>query len=268
VTRAAVYGSAAWRAWKHDHHWATTPPSGDPLGAGNTALLSNLAVTPLAFYDVRKNLTLNGSNVSSLGDVSGAGTYGPALVQATSGNQPPWDGTTINFSGGAGGDYLLAGSTVAGLDLSTHLTMVLVADIQSTTTGAFAAVVGAAAAGNPQWRIDTLTGPVIGVNDQSTSKASTVAPGSGNIRLIISNVNVVATGSVGIEIPNTAFVFSGSSTAMAAGNQFIAIGAATSGSAPCALRLRAFLAWAGTYTTAQRDTLKTWATTYHSAVLA
>ncbi|HEX7122632.1 MAG TPA: hypothetical protein VF178_09715 [Gemmatimonadaceae bacterium] len=45
-------------------------------------------------------------------------------------------------------------------------------------------------------------------------------------------------------------------------------GATTQGTAAVALRVRAALLWAGGYTTAQRDTLIAYATTYHGAVLA
>lgn len=269
MTRAAPYGSAAWRAWKHDHHWAAGGGApADPLGAGNTALIgaSGLNVTPLAFYDVRKNLTVASGTASSLADVSGVGTYGPALNQATQAAQPTWDGTTLNFDGV--NDFMLSASTVTGLDISTIITMVLVADIQTTVTSKTAAAIGASGGVSPFFVIRTVTGPLVQVASSHQSHSSTVAPGSGNIRLIIATINVAATDSVAIEIPTAAAGNSGSGTAETSGNQLIALGAATSGaSAFCSIRFRAFLAWAGSYTTGQRDTLKTWTTTYHGAVL-
>lgn len=242
----------------------------DPLGAGNTALIAALGVTPLGFWDVRKNLTSAAGAVSSLADVSGAGTYGPALVQATGAKQPAWDGTTINFDGVS--QYLLSATTVTGLDLSTPLTSVLIADVQSTTNARIAAVIGAAAAGAPNWRVPgVVTGPLLNTTgDKSNSKTSTTAPGTGEILAIFCRINVHAgTAVVEIEVPPAAIGSSGSgSGAEASGNQLAALGALTSGVSPCALRFRAWLAWAGGYTAGQRDTVKTWAQTYHGAVVA
>src|SRR6185312_15810415 len=170
VTRVAAYGSYAWRNWKQNHHWTTSGAPADPLGAGNTQLLSNLAVTPKAFYDVRKNITQASGAVSSLADVSGAGTYGPALVQATPANQPTWDGTTINFDGLASpnSDFLLSTSAIAGLDLSTQLTVALVLDLQAAGSAVVPLQIGAAANASPWMRLNGLvTTHILAVNTNS-----------------------------------------------------------------------------------------------------
>ena len=264
MTRSAVYGSPAWRRWKHDHHWATVPS--DPLGSGNTALIAALAVTPIAFHDVRKNLVLSGSNVTSLGDVSGVGTYGPSFT--TAGTAPTWDGTVIKTNGTG---ILITSSAVTGLDLSTPLTLAIIADIAGTGTGTAAGTVGAAANGSPKWFAPLLAaGPVLKTTTSTNGAgaASTAASGTGNIRLAIYTVNVAGTDAVTIEVPNTAKASSGTITALASGNQLIAIGGTTSAGALAAVRFRTLIAWSGGYTTGQRDTLKTYATTYHGMVNA
>jgi len=71
VTRAAVYGSPAWRRWKHDHHWADFAPLSLPgivflgradasvrNGANNTSQLTNLAGTTNAVQGTTANQPL------------------------------------------------------------------------------------------------------------------------------------------------------------------------------------------------------------------
>lgn len=245
----------------------------DPLGQGNTALLgpSGLNLTPLGFWDVRQNLTASGGTVSSLADVKGDGTYGPALVQATQANQPAWDGTTINFNGGVSAQTLVSASVVTGADVSLPLTAAIVIDVSETTVGRVAATIQAAAGAAPFWRIPFVTtGPVYGsIGDKSGTIASTAATGTGKILLVMMTVNVHAGTAVHeIEVPTLAKVNGSSSTGSeAAGNQFVCLGNATGSANGAASRFRALLIWSGGYTTGQRDTLKTWAQTFHGAVL-
>ena len=96
----------------------------DPLGAGNTKLLSDLGITPVAFHDVRK-LGASGA-IASLPDVSGGMTYGGPLTQGTGGNQPTFDGTYLNFNGSG---QCLVGSAMAALTLSAPVTLALIAQI-------------------------------------------------------------------------------------------------------------------------------------------
>ena len=245
------------------------PAPADPLGAGNTALISasGLNVTPLAFYDVRKNLTVAGGTASSLADVSGVGTYGAAIVQATQADQPAWDGTVLTFGGAT---FMLTGSAITGLDLSGTLTVALVADVPSLS-GGVAVAIGAASGGTPSWNVVESVSGVFNTrtNNDVGGVNSTAATGTGNIRLIIASL--ITSGSnntVSIEIPTTAKVSGGSATKLAAGGGFLALGGTTAGAQRIATRFRALIAWSGNYTTGQRDTLKTYATTYHGAVLA
>jgi len=267
VTRVAAYGSYAWRNWKQNHHWTTSGAPADPLGAGNTQLLSDLAVTPKVFHDVRKSLALSGSTPTALGDVSGVGTYGPSLT--VSGSGMTWDGTTLKTNGTG---YLLSASAVTGLDLSTQITIALIADIGDKAGGAVPLQIGAAANAAPWLRLNNASGTGVPITINSSSHgagtASTAVTGTGNIRLIIGTINVVGTDAQSIEVPATAKVSGTTATALASGNQLVAIGATTSGTSNANLRFRALIAWAGGYTTAQKNTLITYAQTYHSMVLA
>lgn len=262
MTRAAPYGSAAWRAWKHDHHWASTGTV-DPLGAGNTKLLSDLGVTPLSFWDVRRNLTVSGGTASSLADVKGDGTYGPALVQATGAKQPAWDGTTLTFDGVA--QYLVSASAISGVDLSAEMTIAIVEDAE-TSSGKVAWQISDAT-DTPYWRRITTTVFRCVTSADTNGGISAAATGTGNLRLVLSTINAAAV-NVSVEVPTTAKVVHTSGVAMTSGNRSFSIGGEPDGLALAPLRFRAALIWAGGYTTAQRDTLKTWATTYHGAVLA
>lgn len=265
-TRAAPYGSPEWRAWKHQHHWAPVSTAVDPLGAGNTALIAALGVTPLGFWDVRKNMTLNGGNVSQLADVSGAGTYGPALAQANATVQPAWDGTVINTTGsgtsGGGTDWM---QTTGAFDLSTALTFVLVAD-QAGLVGKVAADISTSAdATNFRYIVGSGSLFHVSSSGNGTGATSTAQTGTGNIRLAIATL--ATNGTVTIEVPTTAQA-THAGTAIASGSAAFTLGATFAGTAGLATRFRAALIWAGSYTTAQRDTLKTYATIYHGAVLA
>ena len=269
MTLVAPYGSYAWRNWKQNHHWTTSGAPADPLGAGNTALISNLGVTPFLFRDVRKNLSLSGSSVTSLADIKGDGTYGAALVQATSTKQPTWDGTFIQFSGAASpnNQFLLSTSAVTGFDLSLQMTYVFVGTLAGTT-GACAFSAGNTSFTAP-WILG-LTGngtvaPAFETSNGSTGRAnSAVLTSATAVVLVFCTVNVAGTAICTIEIPGLAKVTgTGTPTALASGNVFDAVGAETTGAANAGHAFRAHLAWRGGYTTAQRDTIKTWAATYH-----
>jgi len=262
VTRAAVYGSAAWRRWKHDHHWAASAQS-DPLGTGNTALISSLGVTPIFFYDVRKNLTLSGSNVSSLKDVKGDGTYGPSLTPP--GTAPTWDGVTITTTGG----ILISSSTITGLDLSAQLTVAMIADAGGSAGTDFWQI-GPTAAGTPNWRGQVKTGNLFltSTSTNTVGATSAASTGTGNLRLLIFTLNVVATDAVSIEVPSTAKVSSATAAALTSANYLLALGGTTANSARATTRWRAALGWTGGYTPGQASTLLTYAVNFHGAVAA
>lgn len=241
----------------------------DPLGAGNTKLMSDLGVTPFLFRDVRQGLSLSGSNVTSLPDVSGIGTYGPALAPPLSTNQPTWDGTFIQFSGAASpnNQYLRSSSAVTGLDLSLQMTYVFIGTLTGTQGKA------AFSAGNTSFTapwIFGLTGngttaPVFQTSNGTTGRAlSAVLTAPSAVVLMICTLNVAGTALCTIEIPGLAKVTGiGTPTALASGNVFDALGAETNGAANAGNAFRAHLAWRGGYTVGQVTTLKTYAGTYH-----
>ena len=241
----------------------------DPLGAGNTKLIANLGVTPILFYDVRQNLTVAGGTASSLADVSGKGTYGAALAQATQAKQPTWNGTVLSFDGVT--DFLLSTAAIPGLDLSGPLTMAVVMDSTAPANKAVVCV-GQADGTGQNWTpgSGTSTTPVHFTTLQSGNAAgpdSGVALGGG-LRLVLAYLNA-ATPATTIEVPSQALVSDATpGVALTAGNKSFSLGATAIGGAIGALTFRAALCFAGNYTAAQRDALKTWATTYHAAVLA
>lgn len=239
------------------HHPAT-----DPLGAGNTALIAAVGVTPLGFWDVRRNLTL-ATGVSSLADVKGDGTYGPALVQATGTSQPAWDGTYLTTNGTT---FLKSASTITGADVSTQLTALFIGD-WGATAGKVPWELGN---GTVFWRGLINTGLVFRVTTSTngTGAISTAATGTGNVRVVAMTVNVSATDAETIEVPATAKVTSGTSTALASTVGSLTLGGTFAGTAGSAIKFRAFLLWAGGYTAGQLATVVTWAQTYHAAVLA
>ena len=138
MTRAAVYGSPAWRRWKHDHHWAT-----DPLGEGNTALISALGgnAAVLGFYDARKNVTVSGSTVTQIDDVRGAVGFGPSLIGT--GHAPTWDPVGLTASNTANTMYLQTAASAL-FDLSGPMTVINVMSVAPTSNDFTATISGSA----------------------------------------------------------------------------------------------------------------------------
>lgn len=233
----------------------------DPLGEGNTALLAALGVTPILFHDVR--LLGSPGAIGSFPDVSGnAALYGGALTQGTGGAQPTWDGTTLNFDGS---NDTIASALLAGIDISTALTFAMVADWSGIVAFKYAASLGASGA----WGILASSTPSVRVDLISVSTVNadtTVSPSAGRI-LLIATINVAGSAKVTAEVPNQAQVTSAAATAPSSGaSQFWIASKAGAGSFGV-LKYRASLLWAGGYSAAQRDTLKAWAQSYHTAGL-
>lgn len=242
----------------------------DPLGAGNTPLLAALGVTPLVFRDVRRNLTVAGGVVSSLADVKGDGTYGPAWVQPTGTKQPTWDGTTINCDGVD--DFLVSAAATPGVDLSLPLTFVDVVIAPTNVAGKAGAEIGPSGGIVAPYVLFDVQGTTAFFAAQNSASggtrvASTAATGTGDVRLVIYTINVAGAGILTVEVPSTAKVTGSLGGVLAAGAQFDSIGASTSGSAPTAMHFRARLIWSGGYTPAQRDVLAAYAVARHNAVL-
>jgi len=258
VTRAAVYGSQTWRNWKHDHHWSST---GDPLGAGNTALIGALGgrSAVLAFYDTRVGVTPSGATITAWNDVSGVGTYGPAM--ALSGTAPGWDSTNLLITCNANTGFLQT-ATSSLFDLSTAKTLVVVG---TAAVGSGAALVDINDGSNARGMLITPANTTAFWAEWfpgSTLKSSTVTNSSRRI------VFAALSGTTGfVEAPTVAQQTT-TITAGASGSNHLRVLPLNSANTNTAISVRAVLVLAGLYTTAQRDTLKNWATTYHSAVLA
>ena len=260
MTRAAVYGSAAWRTWKHDHHWATTGAPADPLGAGNTALVAALGGNSavLAFYDVRKNVIAT-TTVSEWDDCRGPSGFGPSLIQGTGSSQPRWDSTNLLISS-AGGAETMVTSSVSQFNVGSGLTL---------------CVIGTYAAGASGGRLCTIsTSSELSVDSNGTSSICANASGGlassgvafSSTRRIMFAANATSTPTSIAEVPGHAQVATGTATPTA-GNNKLSIFKNAGAPSPTG-SLRAVFVLAGVYSTAQRDAIKTWATTYHAAVLA
>src|SRR6185312_4112357 len=184
MTRAAVYGSPAWRRWKHDHHWAT-----DPLGEGNTALISALGgnAAVLGFYDARKNVTVSGSTVTQVDDVRGAVGFGPSLIGT--GHAPAFDTVNLLASNPTGTEFLrTAASSI--YDVSVPLTLVHIGSVPTTTSDFVTAVSNAT---NTQFNcIAKSSGGVIrNIRSGGGANLSVVAAGAA-LRCVISVTSGVA----------------------------------------------------------------------------
>lgn len=234
----------------------------DPLGEGNTQLIADLGVTPLGLWDVRKNLTLDGSgNASSLVDV----VNGIDAAQATSTKRPAWDGTTLKFDGV---DDVLLTSALASLDLSQPITVALVAAI--TNASGRRAVVLAPSAGSASADLlntgaGTMRASLAGSDGVVKFADGGVSNTPTTMRLILGCFNQT---SVSCEVPNHAKVTTTGVVQPVSASSVLSIGAAAAGTAAQPMAFRALIALPGAYTTGQRDTLRTWAQTYHGAVVA
>lgn len=267
-----------WHGDTHGRSLGMLAPStpADPLGAGNTALVQALTTagfTPITFHDIRQNRTV-ATGVSSLLDVKGDGTYGPALVQATTTKQPAWDGTTANFDGVD--DFLLSASALAALDLSIDpcaYTDVLIADVPNALFR-IAGAIGAAGGGAPRWLQEVRTGPVWqGITDLSTATGSATLPTPGAIHVFISTFSYTTNPSKALTLntqvpPGATSTNAGhASGPEAAGANLISVGADSAGQNACALRFRARLILPGLITAPALATIDTWANTFHSAIV-
>jgi len=243
------------RRWWYD---TTT----DPLGAGNTKLLADLGVTPRFFYDRRKNVTSSAGALTAWGDVTGAGTYGAAITPSV--GAPAYNGTYISTDGASSQMRMSTG----GLDLTQPWTVALVAAPGTTRVSVGVVMcVGSGFSANQFMACQSNDGGFIGATANATGAVSAVAPATHTVRLILSTLNVVSTGNVTVEVPGTALAASSTGVALT-GTQGVIFGASNAPGAWAQCDYYGLLVWPGGYTAAQRDTLKTWATTFHSAAIA
>lgn len=236
----------------------------DPLGAGNTQLLSDLGITPVAFHDVR-SLKATGAT-ASLADVSGAGTYGPALVQGTPANQPTFDGTYLNFNGAG---QCLVGSAMAGLTLSAPVTLAIIAQIPNANGLAGAEL---AYSGRSVFLSLLLAaGFFVRASCESAGAGAqtTVALVGGNTYLILLSRTAANGTASRVRTPNqTAVTATAPSTAPASGSAILSWGGRSDGTASAAMKFRASLAWQDVPSAGQETTLETYAQTYHQGTAA
>jgi len=241
----------------------------DPLGAGNTALVTALGgdAAVLAFYDVRKNVTLNGSTVSQWDDVRGATGFGPSLAQATAANQPTWDSAALTMTFNTTSADLHTPATAL-FDLSSGLSIAYVGTLPAVNNSYAASVADSAAANRvlsvavalePNVATKTFPGPVI--------LTSGVAAGSTRRLMLAAAISTTSQSEVPAHARATSTI-----TAVSAGNNALCLNEyfAGAGAPRAGIIVRAVLVLAGSYTTAQKNALATWASNplYHNVVLA
>jgi len=231
---------------------------GDPLGAGNTKLLSALGITPTFFYDRRKSVTSSAGALTAWSDVTGVGTYGGAIVPRV--GAPTYNGSYIATDGATSQMQI----SVGGIDISQPWTMALVA-APGTTRVSVGVVVcaGSGFSANQFMACQSNVGGFIGAAAHSTQAASPVAPATHTVRLILSTVNVASAGNVTVEIPGTGLATSTAGVALT-GGQGIVLGASNAPGSFAQCDYYALLMWPGGYTAAQRDTLVAWSQDYHN----
>lgn len=242
-------------------------PLADPLGAGNTALITALGgnAAVLAFYDARVGVTLASGKVSAWADVRGAG-FGPSLVQATPANQPAYDGANITVDGVS--TCLISGATAAMFNLvGVAMTLVVVGSI-NTASGSVAGIGDGAT--TDMLLVRGVSSKIFGVGGNNSGVTTTVATGAAiRISLVAKN----GTTSLSIEVPNQAKASTVVSAA-SGGDAYLAVGGRpnTGGTVTAfgAGSIQAVLALAGVYSSGQAAAIEAWAENplYHSAVAA
>lgn len=274
MTRSLVYGSAEWRRWKHHHHWATGAQPADPLGAGNTALISALGGNSvvLGFWDTRQaaSITLSGSSVATWADVRGSSGFGPTLAPAFSGQKPAWDATNLVINFTASSSHNLENASVSGWSLATGLSVALVL---GSATAVIAGVFAEVAAASPSSLRLTTSNPSTNyvVTSRDTASTLSTAPttsvfGTATTRRLLLGSTAGSGGVFTAEAP-TATAKTGTNTGTFGATGQFNLGRTASAGSFVDMSLRAVVVLAGAYTTAQRDALKTWSITYHGATL-
>ena len=265
MTRIAPYGSPAWRRWKHDHHWAT-----DPLGEGNTALISALGgnAAVLGFYDARKNVTLSGSTVTQIDDVRGAVGFGPSLIGT--GHAPTWNASAQRASNTASTMFLQTTAT-SKFDVSGPLTLITVQSVPTTSSDFVCAVTDGSTNTRVLGVAGNLSGNIRMLKSGGNAQISSVAPGA-SLRLAIVPASASA---FGIAVANAPLVRSLAAGLGASGNNVLTVFGSNAASTNTGSVWRATIVVAGdlgigtgtTYTVAMTAAAK-WAHAEHAAVLA
>lgn len=218
----------------------------------------------LAFYSVQYGVTQASGVVSKWADARGAG-YGPDLT-ASGMQQPAWDATNllITFDGVTN---CLASALSALFDLSTAKAVVFVGSVP--TDGRYVGGI-ARGAGSPPWLLLLgHTGAVASAYYGAGALVfnNSVVGVSSTRRVAVASKDAAITGNV--DVPNQARV-TGNADAAGAGNNTLTIGdlypGAGSGSATV---FRSALVLNHVPSTpSELAAIATWATTYHTAVLA
>jgi hypothetical protein len=239
-----------------------------------TYLRANLAggdAALLAMYSTEYGITLGSAgdfepgSVKQWDDARGASGFGPSLTQFAEdvGQRPEWDATNkvVQFDGVH--DHIET-PTSAKFDLSVAVSLVLVGTFYQTSaqvqqggiTGAsFAHILGPRSAAGASGTITVV--------DPNNAADSTVLV-SATRRLVICSKN--ATTGLAIDVPNHARVAI-VSIAQSAGNNILTIGSMAAASLVAQFDCRACLVINRQVDATDIGVLKTWAQTYHNAVL-
>ena len=250
----------------------------DPLGAGNTQLLSDLTtlgVTTLGLYDVRMGVTLSGATVTGWDDVRGASGFGPHLDGT--GHAPAWDATNLIISNAVSTQYLHS-AAVATFDMVANggLTLVIIGGVATTAANYSYGIADSSSANRliAVFNSATTSGKIQGKYDGggAINPTPTVAS-DGTIRTIIVTSKSGSTRRA-VAIPNAAIV-NNPTVAPAAGNNALTIFGFWGAGVNTGSKIRAALVLAGdlgigvgTALTAPMTTIDTWAATYHGRVAA
>lgn len=227
----------------------------------------------LAYYSTEYNVTTPGTGfepgkVQQWDDARGSSGYGPSLTisDPLEADRPDWDGTNklITFDGA--NDFLTSAAS-SKFDLSGAKALIFVAALRETTgTADNVAIMGGSYARFLAIRQAGGSSATITAVDPDDSADSTITVGTTR-RLVIASKNGTNTHS--IEVPNHAKVSTTAGGSQSAGNNSLTIGSNTF---PLALKskpiVRAVVVLDHVPDATEVTAIKTWATTYHGAVMA
>jgi len=240
----------------------------DPLGAGNTALVSALGGSSqvIGFWDVRKNVTVSGATVTAWDDVRGSSGFGPTFVGT--GHAPAWDATNLIISNATSSQYLVTAATAA-LDYSGGISLVYVGSVPATATN-YVFGLSASGATTRFLMLENVAGVITGKGQGNVimSAGGSVASGA-VIRCVF--LFQRTTSFAGMMVPNTALSSAGTGGAPTVGNNLLSVFGLDAGSINTGAQCRAVLAIpgditaGGTVMSPAMTAIDTWAKTHHTS---
>ena len=213
-------------------------------------------------------VTSSGGVASKWTDARGSGSYGPDLT-STGTKRPGWDGSVFTFDGVD--DVLYSSAISSVFDLSSAVTMAIICAPLQTAAGGYIAAIAESASTVRFMALfqnlgaaGTLATETVGSTlDKFATSTATVTT---TRRLIVSTKN--ATTTLAIEVPNSAQVSNATGGVIPSGNNALTLGAYWNTSpSPSKPVLRAVLLLNRVATAGDLTTIKSWAQTYHTAVL-